>query len=51
MHFFRFDGPILDFNAKLYYPYIPGYGVDNYIEKIEEIRDLAARSNIPYRNQ
>ncbi|CAD8111813.1 unnamed protein product [Paramecium primaurelia] len=51
MHFFRFDGPIFDFTSKIFYPYVPGFGYDEYEQKIQEIDDLAARSNRPYRNK
>lgn len=51
MHFFRFDGPIIDFNQKIYYPPIQGLGFDEYEERIEEIEKLANRSSVSYRNK
>lgn len=51
MHFFRFDGPILDFTSKIYHPYEPGFVYDDYSIRIQDITELAARCSIPFRNK
>jgi len=47
MHFFRYDGAIIDFEEKLYHPYQPGYCIADYQKKILELTELAARCSIP----
>lgn len=50
MHFHRFDGTVIGFEDKIYYPHIPGYAMQDYQHKVDNLVELAKHSRHVYRN-